>query len=123
MLVLSFLALGALWKRPQLERRAAGKPLPPALEGFLRSRALRVLLGFVSAGLLTLVFLTALIGEPSSAQNLAPTFIYGSSGSASCRCSCCSATSGRPEPMARIRERRLLAVGEVGQVVAAARLS
>ena len=75
-LVLSFLALGALWRRPQLERRADGKPLPPALERFLRSRALRVLLGLVSAGLLTLVFLTALIGEPSSAQNLAPTFVY-----------------------------------------------
>ena len=75
-LVLSFLALGVLWKRPQLERRAAGRPLPPRLEGFLRSRALHGLLGLVSAGLLTLVFLTALIGEPSSAQNLAPTFVY-----------------------------------------------
>ena len=75
-LVFSFVALGARWKRPQLERRAAGRPLPPGLERFLRSRALHVSLGFVSAGLLTLVFLTALIGEPSSAQNLAPTFIY-----------------------------------------------
>ena len=34
------------------------------------------MLGVVSAGLLTLVFLTALIGEPSSALNLAPTFVY-----------------------------------------------
>ena len=75
-LVLSFLALGALWKRPQLERRAAGRPLPPALERVLRSRALHTVLGLVSAALLTLVFLTALIGEPSSAQNLAPTFVY-----------------------------------------------
>jgi len=69
-------ALGLLWKRPQLERRAAGRPLPAALERLLRSRALRVLLGLVSAGLLALVFLTALIGEPSSAQNLSPTFVY-----------------------------------------------
>ena len=30
----------------------------------------------MSAGLLVVVFLAALIGEPSSAQNLAPTFIY-----------------------------------------------
>jgi uncharacterized membrane protein len=75
-LVLSFLALGVLWKRPQLERRAAGRPLPPGLERLVRSRALHALLGLLSAGLLTLVFLTALIGEPSSAQNLAPTFIY-----------------------------------------------
>jgi len=75
-LVLSFLALGALWDGPQLEPRSAGRPLPPGLERILRSRALHALLGFASAGLLTLVFLTALIGEPSSAQNLAPTFIY-----------------------------------------------
>ncbi|MGZ8782159.1 MAG: hypothetical protein ACXWZB_01530 [Gaiellaceae bacterium] len=76
MLVLSFLALGALWKRSQLEQRAAGRPLPAGLERVLRSAALRFLLGAVSAGLLALVFLTALIGEPSSAQNIAPTFVY-----------------------------------------------
>lgn len=75
-LVLSFLALGALWKRPQLERRAAGRPLPEGLERVLLSRALHVMLGVLSAALLGLVFLTALIGEPSSAQNLAPTFVY-----------------------------------------------
>jgi hypothetical protein len=75
-LVLSFLALGTLWKRPQLERRAIGKPLPPALERFLRSTALRIVLGAVSFALLVLVFLTALLGEPSSAVNLAPTFVY-----------------------------------------------
>lgn len=75
-LVLSFLALGALWKRPQLERRAGGTPLPRRLEAVLRSRALRVLLGAASAALLLLVFLTALLGEPSPAQNLAPTFVY-----------------------------------------------
>jgi hypothetical protein len=75
-LVFSFLALGALWKRPQLERRAAGRPLPEGLERVLRSTALRLVVGAFSAGLLALVFLTAVIGEPSSAQNLAPTFIY-----------------------------------------------
>ena len=74
--VLSFMALGVLWKRPQLERRQGGRPLPAALERVLRSSALRVLLGAVSAGLLVLVFLTALIGEPTSSINLAPTFIY-----------------------------------------------
>jgi hypothetical protein len=42
----------------------------------LRSRVLHGLLGAVSAGLLALIFLTALLGEPSSAQNLAPTFVY-----------------------------------------------
>jgi hypothetical protein len=75
-LVVSFIALGVLWKRPQLERRAGGRPFPEGLERVLRSRALRALLGAVSAGLLVLVFLTALLGEPSSAQNLSPTFVY-----------------------------------------------
>jgi hypothetical protein len=42
----------------------------------LRSAAVRVVLGAISAALLALVFLTALIGEPTSAQNLAPTFVY-----------------------------------------------
>ena len=75
-LVLSFLALGALWKSPQLERRRSGRPLPDALERVLRSPVLHGILGAVSAGLLVVVFLTALIGEPSSAENLSPTFIY-----------------------------------------------
>ena len=75
-LVLSFLALGALWKAPQLERRLGGHPLPAGLERFLRSPVLHGILGAISAGLLVLIFLTALIGEPSSAQNLSPTFIY-----------------------------------------------
>ena len=42
----------------------------------LRSEALHVLLGLLSAGLLTLVFLTALIGEPTSDRNFAPWFVY-----------------------------------------------
>ena len=75
MLVLSFVALGSLWKRPQLERRAAGRPLPEELERVLRSSVLRVVVGAFSAGLLVLLFLAALLGEPSSAQNLTPTFV------------------------------------------------
>ena len=50
--------------------------MPAGLERFLRSPVLHGILGAVSAGLLVLVFLTALIGEPSSAENLSPTFIY-----------------------------------------------
>ena len=53
-----------------------GGRLPPWLERALRSTALHVVLGALSAGLLVLVFLAALFGEPSSATNLAPTFIY-----------------------------------------------
>jgi hypothetical protein len=74
-LVLSFLALGALWKRPLLERQAAGRPFPATLERVLRSTALRLLVGLVSVALLVLVFLAALLGEPSSAENIAPVFV------------------------------------------------
>ena len=42
----------------------------------LRSRALHLVAGVVSAGLLALAFLTALIGEPSFARNFAPAFVY-----------------------------------------------
>ena len=48
-LILSFLALGVLWKRPQLERRSAGRPLPAWLERVLRSAVLRLVLGALSA--------------------------------------------------------------------------
>ena len=75
-LVISFLALGVLWRQPQLERRAGGRSLTAWLQRVLGSAVLRFLVGAVSAGLLVLVFLAALIGEPSSAENLAPTFVY-----------------------------------------------
>jgi hypothetical protein len=75
-LVISFLALGVLWRRPQLEEKARGRPLPDGLVALLESRALRVALGAISAGLLVLVFLTALLGEPNASENFAPTFVY-----------------------------------------------
>lgn len=75
-LVLSFLLLGTLWKRPKLERAQRGRPLSERLEAVLRSRAVRLVSGAVSAALLALMLLTATIGEPSPASNLAPTFVY-----------------------------------------------
>jgi hypothetical protein len=75
-LVLSFVALGALWRRPLLEERRSGRPLPAALSRVVLGPELRVLLGAFSVGLLGLVFAAALVGEDSVAVNLAPTFIY-----------------------------------------------
>src|SRR4029079_4767034 len=46
-LVFSFLALGALWKTPQLERRRRGRPLPAGLERVLRSPVLHGILGAI----------------------------------------------------------------------------
>ena len=75
-LVLSFVALGVLWRRPRLEGAEEGRPLPERLQRFLLSTALRVVLGGVALGLLILLFLAALLGEPSAGENLAPTFVF-----------------------------------------------
>jgi hypothetical protein len=75
-LVLSFAALGVLWRRPRLDPDAPGRPLPPVLQHLLLSPALRVGLGALSLVLLGVVFLAAAIGDPAPARNLAPTFVY-----------------------------------------------
>jgi hypothetical protein len=68
-LVLSFAALGALWKRPLLENEERR----PLLE---RTGALRILLGTIGFALFVVVFYAALAGERSSGTNIAPTFVY-----------------------------------------------
>ena len=75
-LVLSFVALGVLWRRPRLERAAEGRPLPQGLQRLLLSTGLRVVVGGASLGLLIVLFLASLVGEPSAGQNLAPTFVF-----------------------------------------------
>jgi hypothetical protein len=75
-LVVSFVALGVLWTKPRLETTTWERPLPDWLQRVLLSRALRVLLGALAFGLLVLVFLAALVGEPSQGANLAPTFVF-----------------------------------------------
>jgi hypothetical protein len=69
-LVLSFAALGALWRTPQLEqeRRRTLFPLPAGL--------LRVAAGALGLGLFVVVFVAALAGERSAGTNIAPTFIW-----------------------------------------------
>jgi hypothetical protein len=68
-LVLSFAALGALWRTPILEheRRRLLVRVPVG--------ALRVFFGALGLGLFVVVFLAALVGERSVGTNLAPTFI------------------------------------------------
>jgi hypothetical protein len=74
-LVLSFVALGVLWRRPLLES-AGSRSLPAGLQRFLLSSGLRVVLGVLSLGLLIVLFLAALVGEPSAGLNLSPTFVF-----------------------------------------------
>jgi hypothetical protein len=75
-LILSFVALWVLWKRPLLERASRGRPLPEGLEAVLRSQALRIVLGAVSLALFVLVWFAAAIGDTSPDENLAPRFVF-----------------------------------------------
>lgn len=75
-LVVSFVLLGALWKRPLLERPADGVRLPSLLQSVLLSRVLRILLQAASAGLLVVTFVAALVGTEVELLNFAPTFVY-----------------------------------------------
>ena len=75
-LVVSFVALGVLWRKPVLETHERGRALPSWLQRVLLGPEVRVALGLVSVGLLVLVFATAAFGEDSVAVNLAPTFVW-----------------------------------------------
>ncbi len=75
-LVLSFVALWLLWKRPLLAEASRGRPLPDGLEHVLQSRAVRIVAGAVSFALLGLVTATALVGDTSPDGNLAPRFVF-----------------------------------------------
>jgi hypothetical protein len=69
-LVLSFAALGALWRTPRLERERLR-----TLVAIPRA-ALRVLLGALGLALFVVVFAAALVGERSVGANIAPTFVW-----------------------------------------------
>jgi hypothetical protein len=75
-LIVSFVLLGALWKRPLLEAHAGGRALPVALSAFLLSTGLRVVLQVVAVGLFLVTFATALFGTTIELLNFAPTFVY-----------------------------------------------
>jgi hypothetical protein len=75
-LVVSFVLLFALWRRPLLEARAGGRPLPDAVSRVVLSLPLRILLGAFSVGIFFVTLATALFGTRISLLNFAPTFVY-----------------------------------------------
>lgn len=75
-LILSFVALGALWRRPRLEEAAAGRPLPERLQRVLLFAPLHVFLKAVSFALLVFLVIACFGGERISTSNLAPYFVY-----------------------------------------------
>jgi hypothetical protein len=75
-LVVSFVALGALWQRPLLARHAGGRSLGRAVGHIVLSRALRLALQALSVALYVTVFASALLGTTREYENLAPTWVY-----------------------------------------------
>jgi hypothetical protein len=75
-LVVSFVALWALWQKPVLAERSRGRPIPRGLERVLLSPALHAVLGALSFALLGLVTAAAVVGDRTPNDNLAPTFVY-----------------------------------------------
>lgn len=74
-LVVSFVLLGALWKRPQLEAHAGGRALGEGLSRLLLG-PVRIAVQALSVGLFALVCAAALLGSTDPFQNLAPTWVY-----------------------------------------------
>jgi hypothetical protein len=74
-LVVSFIALGALWKTPQLERRSGGRDLG---EGFGRIvlGPVRIVVQALSAILFVVILAAALFGTTDPFGNIAPTWVY-----------------------------------------------
>ena len=75
-LVVSFAALGILWRKPTLERLRDGRPLPPALQAILGWPPLHAVVGALSFALFLLVTAAAFVGDAEPAVNIAPTFVY-----------------------------------------------
>jgi hypothetical protein len=75
-LVVSFLALGALWRRPLLSPAREGRPAPEWLARIVLSPVLRVALQAIAVGLFLLVFVAAVAGDTDPFRNLAPTWVY-----------------------------------------------
>ena len=74
--IISFVALGALWRQPRLEEDPPGRALPDWMQPFLTGPAPNVVARAVSLALFLLVVVAAGSGDDSSATNLAPVFVF-----------------------------------------------
>jgi hypothetical protein len=70
--VVSFLALGVLWRSPRLAGAGAGRPLPDALAAVLDGRRSRAVLRGAVLALTVLVVVIAFAGSPQIPRNAAP---------------------------------------------------
>jgi hypothetical protein len=74
--IISFVALGALWRQPRLEEDPPGRALPDWMQPFLTGPAPNVVARAASLALFLLVVVAAGSGDDSSATNLAPVFVF-----------------------------------------------
>ena len=74
-LIVSFVALAALWPKPKLDKKG-WVPLPPWLSRILTSKQVEVAAGAIGVALLGVVLWTGLAGTQNVVENLSPTFIY-----------------------------------------------
>ena len=73
--MVSFVLLGALWRRPLLGRRQDGRGLSDRLSAVVLG-PLRIVVQALSVVLFVLVWISALFGDTDPFRNLAPTWIY-----------------------------------------------
>ncbi|MFN0282198.1 MAG: hypothetical protein ACKVZ6_09540 [Kineosporiaceae bacterium] len=74
--VVSFLALGALWRTPRLRGDLAGRPVPPAVEAFCDGGRPRAVLQALTLALVVLVVVVAFAGSPEIPANVAPWALF-----------------------------------------------
>jgi hypothetical protein len=74
--LVSFVALGALWPEARLRGGKAGRPLPAVVARAVDSRAMTVLLRVVALALWLLVLAAAFFGPADIAANIAPWAFY-----------------------------------------------
>jgi hypothetical protein len=72
-LVISFVALAALWPKPRLEDSPSWNPVPGGAA--LGSRPVEIVCGAIGVGLLVVVLLAGYVGSGVALDNFAPTFI------------------------------------------------
>jgi hypothetical protein len=75
-MVVSFVALAALWQTPQLETDSGFRPAPDWLSYAIVNRATEVAAGVIGVVLLGVTIWSGLAGVQLATANFAPTFIY-----------------------------------------------
>ena len=74
-LVVSFVAIGVLWRTPRLQE-SRERPLPDGLSAAVTSPVVEVVCGAIGTALLVVVVWSGLAGAELPTENFAPTFIF-----------------------------------------------